>query len=275
MSDLTHMEKRKFERLFGMSTGYVLNFSNSSLQAFITDVAGKNIYDKAYDNGSGSKANRLRMFWQVEPNFTVAKVLRDMLTLASDPTSAVTTHDEEYGRLWMDCERIVKRLEQSGPVPEIEAINPNTLERDFAMLAKSVREAIERNEPESGLDRLHTFVTRYLRVLCEQRGITAPPDKPLHSLMGEYIRSLRAKDEIASDMTERILKSSISTLEAFNWVRNNQSFAHPSTVLNYEESLFVYNHITALVRFIEAIERRSRQEPPPSDSAQFADDIPF
>jgi hypothetical protein len=27
-----------------------------------------------------------------------------------------------------------------------------------------VREAIERNEPESGLDRLHTFVVKYIKV---------------------------------------------------------------------------------------------------------------
>jgi hypothetical protein len=127
MSDLTHMEKRKLEKLFGMSSGYVLNFSNNSIQAFITDVCGKDIYDRTYDNGSGSKANRLRMFWQVEPNFIVAKVLRDMLSLAAEPESGVTRQDEEYGQLWIDCDRIVKRLEQSAPVPELDAINRTRL----------------------------------------------------------------------------------------------------------------------------------------------------
>lgn len=81
----------------------------------------------------------------------------------------------------MDCEQIVKRLEASAPVPELQAINPNTAERDFAALAKAAREAIERNEPQAGLDRLHTFLIRYLRVVCEQRGVVVPSARPLHS----------------------------------------------------------------------------------------------
>lgn len=51
MSDLSHSEERKLEKLLGMSTGYVLDFSNSSFQDFITDAIGKNIYDKAYVAG--------------------------------------------------------------------------------------------------------------------------------------------------------------------------------------------------------------------------------
>jgi hypothetical protein len=258
MSDLSHIEGRKLEKLFGMSTGYVLDFSNSKFQDFITDVTGKNIYDKAYDAGSGSKANRMRKFWGVEPNYLVAKVLRQMLHLAAEQGPSM---DQDFGRLWMDCEQIIKRLEASAPVPELGAISPNTAEQDFAALAKAAREAIEKNEPQSGLDRLHTFLTRYLRVICEQRGALVPAERPLHSLMGDYIKLLRAKSQLDSDMTERILKYSISTLEGFSWVRNKQSFAHPSNVLNYDESLFVYNHITALVRFIGAIERRARPKP--------------
>jgi hypothetical protein len=38
-------------------------------------------------------------------------------------------------------------------------MRPNTAERDFAALAKAAREAVERNELASGLDRLHTFLT--------------------------------------------------------------------------------------------------------------------
>lgn len=46
-------------------------------------------------------------------------------------------------------------------------------------------------------------------------------------------------------MTECILKSSISTLEAFNRVRNEQSFAHDNSILNYDESLLIFNHVKA------------------------------
>ena len=141
-------------------------------------------------------------------------------------------------------------------MPEIAAIAPNAEVRGFAALAKSVREAIEKDEPETGLDRLHTFVVRYVKVICEKHGIPTDRGKPLHALVGEYVKRLKQENRIESEMTERILKSSISTLEAFNQVRNDHSFAHDNPVLNYEESLLIYNHVTGCIRFLEAIERK-------------------
>ncbi len=158
-------------------------------------------------------------------------------------------------------------------MPEMEAITPNSAERDFAALAKSVRDAIEKNEPESGLDRLHTFVIKYMRVLCEQHGISTERSKPLHSLVGEYIRRLKDSGQIESEMTERILKSSISTLEAFNRVRNDQSLAHDNVVLNYDESVLIFSHVASTVRFVAALERRMSSDE--EQRASHEADIPF
>jgi Abortive infection C-terminus len=270
MSDLTNTEKRSLERMLGMGSGYVLDFSNRTFDEFVTDSVGKSIYDSKYDYGSGSKANRLRGFWSVEPNHIVGKLLKDLVIYASELYSPPDASLLEASR------RIAHRLLQSAPVPEIGAITPNTTERDFAILAKSVREAIERNEPEVGLDRLHTFVVRYMKVLCEKHGITTDRDKPLHSMVGEYVKCLRQKKIIESEMTERILKSSISTLEAFNRVRNEHSFAHDNPVLNYEESLLIYNHVTSSVRFLEAVERQNISSPV-AEKLDFIEDesLPF
>jgi len=65
MSKLTHIEKQKLEREFGMGSGYVLAFSNRTFEEFFREVAGVQIYDSRFDLGSGSKANRMRAFWQV------------------------------------------------------------------------------------------------------------------------------------------------------------------------------------------------------------------
>lgn len=99
-------------------------------------------------------------------------------------------------------------------------------------------------------------VVKYMRVLCQRHGIKTEKDKPLHSLIGEYVKRLKDRGYIESEMTERILKSSISILEAFNRVRNDQSFAHDNQLLNYDESLLIFNHITSTISFIEAVERR-------------------
>lgn len=270
MSDLTNIEKRSFEKLLGMGSGYVLDFSNRTFDEFVTDSVGINIWDEKYNFGSGSKANRLRAIWSRDANHIVAKLLDDLLQYVLE--HGVSNEDKER---YDNCKRIVARLAQAAPVTELAAITPNSAEREFAILAKSVRESIEKNEPEAGLDRLHTFSLKYLRVLCEQRGISTEKEKPLHSLIGEYVKHLKSVGAIESEMTERILKSSISTLDAFNDVRNNRSFAHDNSVLNYEESLLIFNHVCSSIRYIESLEKRlvAKQEKPSEEVID--DDIPF
>ena len=104
------------------------------------------------------------------------------------------------------------------------------------------------------LDRLHTFITKLVRTFSERRGIAVDRDKPLHSIFGEYVKALRAAGLIESDMTERILKSSISIMEAFSWVRNDTSLAHDNPTLNYDESPLIFNHVCSSIRFIRALE---------------------
>jgi hypothetical protein len=271
MSDLSFIEKTKLEKLLGMEGGYVLDFSNRTFAEFILDSTGKNIYDGNYEYASGSKANRLRSFWSKEPNHLVGKLIADLLEYSQQCSSSSGDN-----RLCEECYRIAQRLQQGAPVQEIEAISPISGGRDFEVLAKSVKDAIGRNEPESGLDRLHTFLVKYIRVLCEKRGISADRNKPLHSMFGEYVRCMKRQGLIESEMTERILKSCISTMEAFNRVRNDQSFAHDNPLLNYSESLLIFNHVVSVVRFIAAIET-------PADeakrleiaAAEDNDDIPF
>ena len=273
MSDLTAVEKRKLEKAFDMSTGYVLNFSDNTLLDFVHDSVGIDIYNSKYDHGTGSKANRMRAFWNEESNYIVGKLLGDLFD-CWDELAIYRGQSEPLSPPPEDCLRIVRRLKESAPVPDLEAIRPNTADKIFEVLAKSVRESINRNEPETGLDRLHAFLVKYLRVLCEKHGISIEYEKPLHSLMGEYVKALRTEGLIESDMTERILKYNISILDAFNRVRNEQSYAHPNqVVLNYNESLLVFSHITSLVRFIQAIEPKEIIVEDEVDE-EF-DDIPF
>jgi len=254
MSDLTAIEKRKLERALVMGGGYVLNFSNRTFAEFFHESLGVDIYEDKYDYESGSKANRMRAFWERESNYIVGKALGLLFEEWSEYKGydSPETPPEE-------CLRIVRRLQESAPVPEIGAIVPNLEEEGFETLARTVREAIDKNEPETALDRLHTFVVKYFRALCAKRNMDIDREKPLHSLVGEYIKTLKSEGLIESEMTERILKSTISLMEAFNRVRNNQSFAHDNPILSYNESLLIFGHVTSSIRFIEAIEKRTSE----------------
>jgi len=266
MSDLTALEKRKFERLFEMSSGYVLNFTNRTFEDFILDTTGRQIYTQGYEYESGSKANRLRAFWNVEPNHVVGALMSAMLDLYKD-------EGRELSPLYEECRKITERLLHDAPIIDLDAITPNADGRDFETLAKSVRDAIEANQPEAGLDRLHTFVVKYIRVVCENHGIETSRDKPLHSIFGEYVKFLRDRGFIESEMSERILKSTISIFEAFNRVRNEQSLAHDNPMLKYEESILILNNVATAIRFIKSVERKIDARK--SEAAKLVDDLPF
>ena len=250
MSDLSFIEKSRLEKLFDMGDGYVLNFSNRTFQEFVADSVQRNIYDDKYSYASGSKANRLRAFWDLEPNHIAGTLIADLLEYCKEMGSGP---DE---KLWDKCSRIADRLRQGAPVIDVESLGSQLNERSFDILARSVKQAIDANEPESGLDRLHTYVMKYMRHLCGKHGIAAPQKKPLHSLVGEYVKHMKDEGRIESEMTERILKSSISIMEAFNRVRNQQSLAHDNPILNYDESLLIFNHVASSIRFMETLERR-------------------
>lgn len=290
MSDLTNIEKRKFERLLEMGGGYVLDFSNRTLEEFVIDTVGRNIYDAKYDHGSGSKANRLRGFWQAEPNYMVGKLMGALIDYQKEVEEENQTSENSYAKrkpeelqktasLREECRRIVTRLLQDQPVPELEALAAISDERDFEVVSRAIRDTIEKNEPESGLDRLHTFVIKYVRALCAERGLPVTKDKALHSLFGEYVKNVQKTGLIESEMTLRILKSSISILDAFNEVRNNRSLAHDNPILNYEEALLIFNHVASSVRFLSSLETKfqaaSRSAQEQASMEILDDDVPF
>lgn len=82
MARLSNIERQIFEKLFNMSSGYVLNFSDNDFRGFIKNSVDIDIFDDKYVEcgySSGSKANRLRCFWDREPDELVYKLLKELL----------------------------------------------------------------------------------------------------------------------------------------------------------------------------------------------------
>jgi len=179
-------------------------------------------------------------------------------------------------QLYEECKKIAEALKNESVGEHLDSIQPNTDEKDFSVLAKSIRQSIEQNEPEAALDRLHTFVVKYIRRLCDKHKIKYDKNKALHSFFGEYIKHLKKENIIESEMTERILKSSISILESFNTVRNDKSFAHDNQILNYDESMLIFKNISGIIGFLESIEKENVLEKGnEKDINYFEDDLLF
>ena len=78
MSSLTDIEKRYLERLFGMQSGYVLDYSDATYGEFFRRHS-VNIHGTKYKTYGTSKAKKMRAFWEQEPDNLVGQVLSELL----------------------------------------------------------------------------------------------------------------------------------------------------------------------------------------------------
>ena len=210
------------------------------------------IYSGKY---SGSKASRLRAFWDQESNHLVAKLLGGMIEYWKIQKATPLVGYQVFNPvLYEECKKIVTRLQSEGTVENVDALTANANDNDSVLLVQSIKTSIDHNQPEQALDRLHTFVVKYIRQLCTRHAIPFNQKTPLHSLFGLYVKYLEQHSLIESEMSKIILKSSITVLDSYNSVRNNQSLAHANPLLNRDESVLICNDIFSLIKFVKSIE---------------------
>ena len=142
------------------------------------------------------------------------------------------------------------------------------------MLAKVIREGIQKHEPGPVLDRLHTFCMKYFRTICQKHDIAFDKNDNLGNLVGKYVKYLDRGGLIEAKITLQIMKSSISTFNDFNYIRNNKSLAHDNQTLNDQEAVLLFNAVANAIRFIEFIEAKTplKKAVPALDPD---DDVPF
>lgn len=75
MGGLRPIEIKLIDELTGMSSGYVLDFTNATFAEFFKREVGVNIYDNAYAIFGTSKGKRLRAFLQIAQTAAIRKAL--------------------------------------------------------------------------------------------------------------------------------------------------------------------------------------------------------
>jgi len=278
MAELSRLDKIKLERVFDMGGGYVLDYSNRTFEDFFLETLHIEIYNEKYENGyGGSKANRLREFWKKENNYTVGKCIIELL----DYSKAIGYSYEHLTNkvnqdLIEECYKIGYRLRDEIGVAEIDAIKPIEDTRDYKLLSESIKNHILKNQPEAGLDRLHTYLVGYIRSLCAKHEIEYEKKESLNAIFGKYIKTLVRLEKIESEMTIKILKFSISILDSFNFIRNNKSLAHDNeSIADYSESILIFNNINSLVKFIQELEEKFDTNKITIEKNVLEDDLPF
>lgn len=113
MSSLTDIEKRYFENLLGMASGYVLDYSDQTFAEFFNHHRIQ-IHSAKYQTYGSSKAKKLRSFWEQEPDAVVGKVLSELLD-AYETVSTLNGQQSDTAVL-EKARSIVARLEGT-PAP--------------------------------------------------------------------------------------------------------------------------------------------------------------
>ena len=244
---MAQFKKYLFDKLFGTSTGYVLDFTNMTFASFIEESVGINIYTSRYDKYGDSKGKRLKVFFDVEDNLRVAKLLQDLLDYY--PSSVSEAKKEEHKDLYEQCKKEIEiLLSDSDFYSDKLNFDDNSTNLTIKELKNSLENDLNARKFNVALDRLHTYCVIYFRSKADKLYLYTNKEKPLHAIAGEVLKALSIHQ---SEMTLKILRSSLSTLDNFNKVRNEQSLAHDNEILGNSESKLIVDWIISLLGYFE------------------------
>ena len=175
MSTLKFREKIVLEDLLGMSSGYVLNFSDRTFGEFFDDLMGIDIHSDRYSAQGGSKANKLRLFWKVESDYRVGKLL---LELAEYCRLQPASSDLEYSQMIDECCTIAHRLLSS-------SLSSATLTENAArMNANHLKQQIQRMEqsidsdPSLAIGTAKELIETCCKTILNERNVQLPDKQP-------------------------------------------------------------------------------------------------
>lgn len=247
---MSKLALHRFEELLNLSSGYVLDFTNATFEAFVFKSVGVSIYESKYESESGgSKAKRLRKLVRIEDDKVVFKLFSDLLAYWKQKYLADSNDDRKllYQQCIIELNKIAPDTAKlSEVIHKVEMPADNTI----AELRISLNRDLSDSRYNAALDRLHTFAIKYFKGKCLKSGITNTEGKALQSLAGEYIKKIEPNQ---SEMTVRILKVSISVLDRFNEIRNDNSLAHDNDLVNNLEAKLIIEWVLSTLNFIDSL----------------------
>ena len=130
MSSLRMLERDCIEGLFGMGSGYVMDFSNRTFSELFRESARVDIYSGKYAANGDSKAKRVRAFIKLEADPLVGKALSDLLEYWRYKTPQP---DAKETALAERAKRVVERLLGKSVAPRDSG--QDFLKQDFGPVA--------------------------------------------------------------------------------------------------------------------------------------------
>ncbi len=254
-SELKRSEKRTIDLALDMEGGYVLDFSNRTIEEHFEDEFGIEFYAQKYAANGDSKAKRTRTILGALDGPQAAIVLKNLWEVRSTlPLYTQDVDPSEEAKLSEKYFSTIARLEGDQPAVSLEAFSSFDDSDTLHTLIQSIERDIRADAPEAAMDRLHLFCVKRFRQLLYAREIETPREEPLHSLVGKYKKALEREGEL-SDMSILFVRYSIAVFEKFNEIRNQRSLAHDNILLDPKEARFIFDAVGAVLRFIKSVDR--------------------
>lgn len=175
MNSLSSANRRDLEMLFGMSTGYVLNFSDRTFGELVFESVGLDIHSERYTTEGDSKARKLRAFWKLESDSSVGRLLLDLVEHweSWDASSKPGTKE-----LAVKCQEIATRL--LARAPSLDPLKEHAKVLDAKHLTDQIRriEAAIETDPSLAIGTAKELIETCCKTILAERGkpVSGAPD---------------------------------------------------------------------------------------------------
>lgn len=192
MSALSIADRHNLEKHFGMSGGYVLNFSDRTFRDFVFEVVGLDIHDEKYTAAGTSKANKLRTFWKVESDHVAGMLI---LALIDYDASHNAEQDVEAKAFAEKCRQIATRLLAGSP--SLSPLKEHAKVMNANHLAEQIRrlEASVETDPSLAIGTAKELIETCCKTILAERGkpVSGTPD--VSTLTKETLKELKLVPE--------------------------------------------------------------------------------
>jgi hypothetical protein len=258
MSNLKLNDRYALEKLLNMSGGYVLNFSNNSLSEFFSSELCIDIYDSKYSYGTGSKANRVRKFWEISNDAIVAESIMKMLKYV-EAQKVLGNFDFDFHpellneALLQKAQNIANELFSSKV--GINVINEDRLTREFA---KEQLEKCKKKIIENDFSGVITNARSLLEdVMCKEiyKQVTGTILESKGNLIDDWkelAKKLNLDAEKAPDeFLKQILRGLGSIVQGLASMRNKMSDGHsPNYKSERHHAVLAINSALTIIEFL-------------------------
>jgi Abortive infection C-terminus len=231
-------------RYIGVSGGYLGDFSYRTHYEFYREYCDLDIDPDVY---VGTTRERfVKILEQSDPR-TQAKILGGILekySVGSSPLRSQVAYDQIR-------QMIARCITGSGVHTPQLRVTSEVVRRAIA----DAETLLQSSGPTSAVDRVHTALHGYLKLLCDEAGITYGIDPTILDLFKLLKQQHPRLQSLGAhrDHVVQVLRSLGSVMDALNPARNRGSVAHPNDdLLDSDEAMLFINAARTVLQYLDA-----------------------